>query len=72
MRWPIETCFEDGQPWLGMGDDEVRVGPAGTIICAWYCWLTSAGCAPCSPCNKSPGLDHPATRGALGCHIAQA
>jgi SRSO17 transposase len=24
MRWPIETCFEDSQPWLGMGDDEVR------------------------------------------------
>ena len=24
MRWPIETCFEDGKPRLGMGDDEVR------------------------------------------------
>lgn len=20
MRWPIETCFEDGKQWLGMGD----------------------------------------------------
>ena len=24
MRWPIETCFEDGKQLLGMGDDEVR------------------------------------------------
>jgi SRSO17 transposase len=24
MRGPIETCFEDGQPYLGMGDDAVR------------------------------------------------
>jgi SRSO17 transposase len=24
MRWPIETCFEDGQQYLGMGDYEVR------------------------------------------------
>ncbi len=24
MHWPIETRFEDRQPWLGMGDDEVR------------------------------------------------
>ena len=24
MRWPIETCFEEGKPYLGMGDDEVR------------------------------------------------
>ena len=23
-RWPIETCFEDGQQYLGMGDYEVR------------------------------------------------
>ena len=23
-RWPIETCFEDGQQYLGRGDDEVR------------------------------------------------
>ena len=23
MRWPIETCFEDGKQLLGMGDDEV-------------------------------------------------
>jgi SRSO17 transposase len=26
MRGPIETCFEDGQQSLGMGDDEVRSG----------------------------------------------
>src|SRR6516165_269667 len=24
MRWPIETCFEDGKHYVGMGDDEVR------------------------------------------------
>jgi len=24
MRWPIETCFEDGKQRLGMGDDAVR------------------------------------------------
>ena len=24
MRWPLETCFEDGKPYLGMGDYEVR------------------------------------------------
>jgi len=24
MRWPIETCCEDGKQYLGMGDDEVR------------------------------------------------
>lgn len=24
MRWPIETCFEDGKQRLGMGDSEVR------------------------------------------------
>ena len=24
MRWPIETCFEEGKQDLGMGDDEVR------------------------------------------------
>jgi SRSO17 transposase len=24
MRWPIETCFEDGKQFLGMGDYEVR------------------------------------------------
>jgi SRSO17 transposase len=27
MRWPIDTCFEDSKPRLGMGDDEVRSGP---------------------------------------------
>jgi SRSO17 transposase len=26
MRGPIATCFEDGQPLLGMGDGEVRSG----------------------------------------------
>jgi len=24
LRWPIETCFEDGKQYLGMGDYEVR------------------------------------------------
>jgi SRSO17 transposase len=24
MRWPIETCFEDGKQHVGMGDYEVR------------------------------------------------
>lgn len=27
MRWPIETCFEDGKQLLGMGDYEVRSWP---------------------------------------------
>jgi SRSO17 transposase len=27
MRWPIETCFEDSKPLLGMGDYEVRSWP---------------------------------------------
>jgi SRSO17 transposase len=26
MRWPLETCFEDGKQYLGMGDYEVRSG----------------------------------------------
>ena len=24
LRWPIETCFEQGKQYLGMGDYEVR------------------------------------------------
>ncbi|MGH8055846.1 MAG: hypothetical protein ACREOH_01220 [Candidatus Entotheonellia bacterium] len=24
MRWGIETCFEDGKQYVGMGEDEVR------------------------------------------------
>jgi SRSO17 transposase len=24
MHWPIETCFEEGKQYLGMGDDEVH------------------------------------------------
>ena len=24
MRWPIETCFEDGKQYIGMGDYQVR------------------------------------------------
>jgi len=24
MRWPIETCFEDGKQYLDMGDYKVR------------------------------------------------
>jgi SRSO17 transposase len=27
MRWPIETCCEDGKQLLGMGDYEVRSWP---------------------------------------------
>jgi SRSO17 transposase len=34
MRWPIETCFEDGKQLLGMGDYEVR-GWTG-----WYHHMT--------------------------------
>ena len=26
MRWPMETCFEEGKHQLGMGDYEVRSG----------------------------------------------
>ena len=29
MRWPIETCFEEGKQYLGMGDYEVR---------SWWGW----------------------------------
>jgi SRSO17 transposase len=24
MRWPLETCFEEGKQYLGLGDYEVR------------------------------------------------
>jgi len=34
MRWPIETCFEDGKQDLGMGDYEVR------SWCGWHHHMT--------------------------------
>jgi SRSO17 transposase len=34
MRWPIETCFEDGKQYLGMGDYEVR------SWCGWHHHMT--------------------------------
>jgi SRSO17 transposase len=34
MRWPIETCFEDGKQLLGMGDYEVR------SFCGWHHHMT--------------------------------
>lgn len=34
MRWPVETCFEDGKHYLGMGDYEVR------SWCGWHHHMT--------------------------------
>ena len=30
MRWPLETCFEEGTQYLGMGEYEVR------RWCGWH------------------------------------
>lgn len=32
MRWPTETCFEDGKQMLGMGDYEVRSWIGGITL----------------------------------------
>jgi hypothetical protein len=34
LRWPIETCFEDGKQYLGMGDYEVG------SWCGWHHHMT--------------------------------
>jgi SRSO17 transposase len=34
MRWPIDTCFEDRKPLLGMGDD------AGRSWTGWHHHMT--------------------------------
>jgi SRSO17 transposase len=41
MRWPIDTCVEDSQQRLGMGDDAVRSGPG------WHHQMTWVRLAHC-------------------------
>jgi hypothetical protein len=41
-RWPLDTGFEDRQPWLGLGDDAIRRGTGGHphrtwVILAHFC-----------------------------------
>ena len=59
MRWPIETCFEDGKQYLGMGDDEVRSWRGWhhhmTLCILAHGFLVQARLR----LKKSPGLDHP-------------
>jgi SRSO17 transposase len=68
MRWPIETGFEDGKQYLGMGDDEVR-GWRG-----WHHHMTRCLLAhgflvrACLRLTKSPRLDRPPGAGAVGQH----
>ncbi|MBI3301588.1 MAG: hypothetical protein HYZ72_05870, partial [Deltaproteobacteria bacterium] len=64
MRWPIETCFEDGKQYLGMGDYEVRSWRG------WHQHLTLCILAhgflvrTCIRLKKSSGLDRPPGAGA--------
>ena len=65
MRWPIETCCEDGKQYVGMGDDEVRSWrgwhhPMTLWILAHF-FLVRA----CLRLKKSPWLDSPPGAGAL-------
>jgi SRSO17 transposase len=57
MRWPMETCFEDGKQYLGMGDYEVRGGAGGhhhrTLCILAHGFLVRV----CLKLKKSPGLD---------------
>jgi SRSO17 transposase len=69
MRWPIETCFEDGKQYLGMGDYEVRSWRGWhhhmTLCILAHGFLVQARLR----LKKSPGLDHPPGAGAVGQHL---
>jgi SRSO17 transposase len=72
MRWPIETYFEDGKQYVGMGDYEVR-GWRG-----WHHYMTLCILAHfflvrvCLGLKKSPGVNRPTGAGVIGSAPAQA
>lgn len=72
LRWPIETCFEDGKQYLGMGDYEVRSWRGWhhhmTLCILAHGFLVRA----CLRLKKSPRLDPPPGAGAVGPHPASA
>jgi SRSO17 transposase len=72
MRWPIETCFEDGKQYLGMGDYEVRSWRGWhhhmTLCILAHGFLVRAHLR----LKKSPRLDHPPGAGAAVQHPASA
>jgi SRSO17 transposase len=72
MRWPIETCFEDGKQYLGMGDDEGRSWRGWhhhmTLCILAHGFLVRA----CLRLKKSPRLDPPPGAGAVVQHPASA
>lgn len=65
MRWPIETCFEDGKQYLGMGDYEVRSWRGWhhhmTLCLLAHFFLVRTQLR----LKKSAGLDHPSGAGAV-------
>jgi SRSO17 transposase len=69
MRWPIETCFEDGKQYLGMGDYEVRSWRGWhhhmTLCILAHGFLVRARLR----LKKSPGLDHLPGASAVGQHL---
>jgi SRSO17 transposase len=69
MRWPLETCVEDGKQSLGMGDDEVRSGRGWhhhrTRCLLAHGFLVRARLR----LQKSPGLDHLPGASAVGQHL---
>lgn len=72
MRWPIETCFEDGKQYLGMGDYEVRSW-RGWHHHMTLCILAHGFLARVRlRLKKSPGLDHPPGAGAVVQHPTPA
>jgi SRSO17 transposase len=72
MRWPIETCFEDGKQYLGMGDYEVRSWRGWhhhmTLCILAHGFLMRVRLR----LKKSPGLDHPPGASAVVQHPAPA
>jgi SRSO17 transposase len=72
MRWPIETCFEDGKQYLGMGDYEVRSWRGWhhhmTLCILAHGFLVRARLT----LKKSSGLDHPPGPRAVEPHPAPA